>query len=375
MAVTPLEVGSVAHGGRGLGRTDGRVVFIDGAVPGDLVEVDVVDTKKRFSHAVVTEVIRPSPDRVEAPCPVFGRCGGCDWQMMSLESQRRWKADILAGQLAHLGGVEHPPVADTVAVGPGFGYRNRIDLRISQGRPALLAARSHQPVEVEDCPLVVGPISAMIDDLAPGPDVDRVTLRASILTGEVAEMQRRSGRWDRAVMHEIVAGRRFQVTGRAFFQVNTAGAEMLVGLVSAALDVGEGDTLLDGYAGGGLFAATVGAAAGEVVAVESDRVALRDLAVNAPDARIVARPFESARLRRVDVAVVDPPRAGLGRGAVGVLVASHPRSIAYVSCDPASLARDTAILRQSGYRLEGATPVDMFPQTHHVEAVAHFSAD
>lgn len=365
----PLEIDSLAHGGAGVGRLEGKVVFCAGGIPGDTVLASVTADKGRFIEAETAQVLNPSPDRVEPPCPVFDRCGGCDWQMLSLDGQRTAKAETVRSQLRHLGGFEDPPVEMTRAVGPGFRYRNRIDLRVAEGKPALYEAGSHRPVPIEDCPLVVEPIARRIAELRPASGVDRITLRASTITGEMAELHRRRGRWDRGRIHEMVAGRRFQITGRAFFQVNTGGADALVALVSE-LGIGPADTLLDGYAGGGLFSATVGAGAGRVVAVESDHRALADLAGNAPEAEVIARPFEEAEPGPVDAAVVDPPRSGLGHKGVDSLVASTPRQIAYVSCDPASLARDLRLLVESGYRLEKVTPVDMFPQTHHVEAVA-----
>lgn len=365
----PLEIDSLAHGGAGVGRQAGKVVFCAGGIPGDTVLARVTADRGRFLEAETAEVVNPSPDRVEPPCPVFDRCGGCDWQMLTLEGQRAAKSEIVRSQLRHLGGFEEPPIEETRAVGPGFRYRNRIDLTVAEGRPALYEAGSHRPVLIDDCPLVVEPIARRIAELRPASGVDRITLRASTVTGELAELHRRRGRWDRGRLHEVVAGRRFQITSRAFFQVNTAGADALVDLVSE-MGIGSEDTLLDGYAGGGLFSATVGTGAGRVVAVESDHRALVDLAVNVPEAEVIARPFEEAEPGPVDVAVVDPPRSGLGRKGVDSLVASAPRRIAYVSCDPASLARDLRLLVDSGYHLRKVTPVDMFPQTHHVEAVA-----
>jgi tRNA/tmRNA/rRNA uracil-C5-methylase (TrmA/RlmC/RlmD family) len=275
-------------------------------------------------------------------------------------------------QLHHLGGVIDPPVADTVAVSDGYGYRNRIDLRIDRGRPGLYATRSHDVVLIDDCPLVTPVLSDLLAGLSVDPDADRVTLRASERTGEHAVISRLRGRWSQAEIHELVAGHTFRISGRAFFQVNTGGADALAGLVSRALAPTAGEVMLDGYAGGGLFSATVGSGAGGVVAVESDPMAVADLRHNVPQASVVAQPFETARLSRVDVAVVDPPRSGLGEQGVSTLVRAAPDRLAYVSCDPAALARDARWLGEAGYRLELVTPVDMFPQTHHIEAVAVF---
>jgi 23S rRNA (uracil1939-C5)-methyltransferase len=175
-----------------------------------------------------------------------------------------------------------------------------------------------------------------------------------------------------------VGGAAFRVTAGAFFQNNTHGAEALVSIVGEMLEVDRTDRLLDGYAGVGLFAATIGVRAGSVLCVEADERALADLehnleqaAVPAPD--IVVAPFEEvADDETWTVAVVDPPRSGLRRAGVDVVVGPEPRAIAYVSCDPAGLARDTRYLAEAGYTLARVVPVDMFPQTYHIEAVALF---
>jgi 23S rRNA (uracil1939-C5)-methyltransferase len=179
---------------------------------------------------------------------------------------------------------------------------------------------------------------------------------------------------ERGRFHEAVGGARFRITSRAFFQANTAGAEALVGLVGEVLQPSSEDVLLDGYAGGGLFAATVGAGCRKVLAVESDPVALGDLGANAR-VKAIGKRFERSRPqlpKTWDLAVVDPPRAGLGRAGVNTLVAGRPRSIAYVSCDPATFARDAAWLLAAGYELDWVQPVDLFPQTYHIELVGAF---
>lgn len=177
---------------------------------------------------------------------------------------------------------------------------------------------------------------------------------------------------------ETVAGVEFRISADAFFQNNTPGAEALILLVAEALAPQQSETMLDGYSGGGLFGLTVGRSAGRVVAVESDPLALGDLRHNAAgfggEHRVVADRFEVAQIGwRWDVAVVDPPRDGLGAAGVEAVTRGRPRAIAYVSCDPASLARDCRHLAVAGYRLDWATPVDMFPQTFHIETVAAFT--
>jgi 23S rRNA (uracil1939-C5)-methyltransferase len=225
-----------------------------------------------------------------------------------------------------------------------------------------------------------------------------VTVRASTTTGEVLAVIRGPipdgapswnigvSRRDRTgvhpvigdgILHETIGGATLRITGDAFFQNNTAGAEVLVGLVLDALDPQPDDTLLDGYAGGGLFSVAIGDRSKRVIAVEVNGLAVHDLthnlAVSGVDHAIAKSPFEAfSGSERWDIAVVDPPREGLGAAGVEVVSRSKPRTIAYVSCDPASLARDARLLGELGYVLEQAVPVDLFPQTFHIETVARF---
>jgi tRNA/tmRNA/rRNA uracil-C5-methylase (TrmA/RlmC/RlmD family) len=342
-------------------------VFVAGALPGDTVEAVVVKKGRRHLEAVTETVLEPSPDRVAAPCPFFGSCGGCQWQTARYEAQLAWKKEVVSGQLLHLARLE-PTVLATLAVGPQYGYRNRIDLRVMGGRPALFKEGSHELVPIDNCLVAVPLIQRMVTEVASLEKVERLTLRAGVHTGEAMALADD----DFGRIHEVVAGRRFRISGRAFFQNNTGGAEALVRLVKEAIDPREGDVFIDAYAGGGLFSATVGEGC-RVHAVESDPQAASDLAVNAR-ATVLTERFEScASLPTAwDVVVVDPPRSGLGREGVDRLLGGWPRAIAYVSCDPASFARDAALLVAGGYQLDWVQPVDMFPQTFHVEVVGRF---
>lgn len=389
----------VAHGGAAVGRIDGKTHFIDGVLPGERVRGQVVQDKKSWARVELSDVLDASPARVDAPCPYFGRCGGCQWQFAEYDSQLAWKRSIVVGQMQHLGRLDDPPVRETVTPGTPYGYRNRMDFRVDGGRPAFSRRRSNSLVAVSGCLLlhpVLAEVYQRIEDLG---DARAVTVRVSATTGKVLVIVRgavpeSAAGWGCAVSHrdrtgvhavigtgaieETVAGATFRITGDAFFQTNTPGAEALVELVTEALSPGPDDTLLDAYAGGGLFAATVGAGTRHVIAVESNGLGVFDLKHNLGesdiDHRIVKSAVEDMSLGGSwDIAVVDPPREGLRTDGVGAVVAGNPRAIAYVSCDPASLARDTAYLAEAGYHLDWATPVDLFPQTFHIETVAAFT--
>jgi 23S rRNA (uracil1939-C5)-methyltransferase len=394
-----IDIHDMAHGGEAVGRHHGKAVFVGGAIPGERVRVSVVTDKATWARADLDDVLTPAAARVAPPCPHFVECGGCQWQYMAYTEQLTWKSSIVAGQLRHLGGVSDVEIAPIVASSAPFGYRNRMTFHVQSGRPGLYRLRSNEQVPISACLLLAPGLADLYDRLGPLPGVNEVTLRMGVKTGERAVLIRgripeHASGWGASVsrlagrrfephigppfVHEEVAGIRFRITGPAFFQVNTDGAGALAKLVINALQPIASDTLLDAYAGVGLFAATVGKSVGRVVAVESNGVAVADLRHNLSEAGVARHEVVRDRFEEVapagswDLAVCDPPRRGLGKSGVASLVAGGPRRIAYVSCDPASLARDTRLLDTAGYRLVKATPVDLFPQTFHVEAVAEF---
>ena len=394
-----LRPGDMAHGGEAVARVDGKAHFVEGAMPGELVRGVVVRDAGKWARVELQQVLEPAPGRVDPPCPHFGVCGGCQWQFADYPEQAGWKQTILAGQLAHLGGLVDPPVRPTIHVGPAYGYRNRADFDVAAGRPAFHRRRSRELEPIAECLLLERPLTDLMDRLGDLDGVKRLIVRVNsvgetlaVVYGRVPDaiadwhsgvVQRRGDAMRVLVgeghLEETIAGVRFRITADAFFQNNTAGAAVLVGLVAEALEPTADDTLLDGYAGGGLFGLTIGRETRRVVAVESDPLALHDLEHNAAESRIehrvVSDSFEEAQVGgRWDIAVVDPPRTGLEAAGVAAVTRGRPRAIAYVSCDPASLARDARALQTAGYRLEWAVPVDMFPQTFHIEAVAKFAS-
>lgn len=395
-----LRPHDLAHGGEAVARADGKTWFVADAMPGDVLLAEVQQDKGSWGRARLIELLEPAGSRVDPPCPHFSSCGGCQWQFMPGDEQRAAKQRTVMQQLAHLGGIE-TEVAPTEAVGPDYAYRNRMDFRVADGRPALYRRRSRELEPLTRCDLVVPPLAALFGRLGDLAGLTSLTLRAGVATGDLlavvtGRLPASASEWgvpvarvrrglptvevDQAHLTESVAGFRFLITANAFFQNNTAGAERLVELVAAALAPQPDDVLLDAYAGGGLFSVTIGRRVSRIIAVETSPLGLADLATNleaadGPAADILPHPVEEVgdEIGQVDLAVCDPPRQGLGAAAADSLVAGEPRTIAYVSCDPASFARDARLLAGLGYRLEHVTPVDLFPQTHHIELVGRFT--
>jgi 23S rRNA (uracil1939-C5)-methyltransferase len=399
--VIELTPNDIAHGGEAVARYQGKAHFIAGAIPGERISGDITLDKGSWARVELRAVLDSSPDRVAPPCPHFERCGGCQWQYADYPAQLRWKESILRGQLEHIGRLRDPNVGETVPAAEPYAYRNRMDFRVFDGQPALHQRRSKQLVPLDVCLLLQPSLSDLFERLGDLTGVERITIRSSATTderlvvvgGEVppqatewgADVVRRQGRHTETLIgsgaiHEVVEEEDLRITADAFFQNNTAGAMTLVDLVGQALELRPDETLLDAYAGGGLFAATVGQSASRVIAVESSAIAVADLRRN-----LKKSPLTDFRVVKGDVtreipsldeywnaAIADPPRTGLGQDGVDAVTAATPRVVVYVSCDPASLARDARLLREAGYVLDTAVPVDLFPQTYHVEAVARF---
>ncbi len=395
-----LHPHDMAHGGEAVARRDGKAYFVPGAMPGEVVEATVIEDKGSWARTALVDLLARSPDRREPPCPHASACGGCQWQFADESQQRRWKRSTVIGQLQHLGKIEAPVVHDTVAPGSDLAYRNRMDFRVVNGIPALYRQRSNDLVPLSRCLLMVPELQDVYAKLGDLSGVERLTLRAGTQTGDLVaivegDLPGQIAHWGTSVIHrtrrssravigtdtftEVVDGVTFEIPADGFFQNNTAGAEALVRLVRELLETEAHETLLDGYCGVGLFGATVGAGAARVIGIESANEAVesarRNLSAAGIDHRIVAGSFtrDIEKLDEYwDVAVVDPPRKGLGERGVEAVTVAMPRRIAYVACDPASLARDTRMLRSSGYEFIEATPVDLFPQTYHIEIVARF---
>ena len=396
-----LTIDGIAHGGEAVGRFDGKAHFVAGAMPGERVEVEVVSEKRRWARARLVRVAEASPDRVEAPCPAFGKCGGCTWQYATYERQLEWKRDVVAGQLAHLGRLDSVDVRPTMAPGSPFAYRNRMDFAVSDGRPALHEHESNRLVALNGCPLLKPQLAERFAALGDLTGVHKVVLRTGVNTGDnliliEGRAPDQASTWDASVVvrshddlhtlrgrpwfEEEIDGVRFRVPANSFFQVNTEGAEMLVALAAEAAGSTADDVLLDGYAGVGLFAATVGRSARQVVTIDSEKASFRAITGNLET--VIPGLFHSmlggfegtaaAVKDPWDVAIVDPPRAGLGTAGVDAVTRTAPRTIVLISCDPASLARDAGLLTAAGYRLDWVQPVDLFPQTYHVETVTRF---
>jgi len=395
--VVELDVGPVAHGGHCVARSDGRVVFVRHALPGERVRAVVTEERKGFLRADAVEILAPSPHRVEPPCPFAGpdRCGGCDLQHADPTYQRELKAAVVREQLERMGGLDPAAVAAlgvTVQALPaipgtaeGLGWRTRVQYTVdSTGRAGLLKHRSHEVVPIDRCRIAHAGVSSAPVLAQDWPEQDVVEVVASA-AGETSVLGRRGRARLHVVsgpdpVHERAVGRDWAVPATAFWQVHPAAADTLAAAVVELSAPRRSERVWDLYGGVGLFAAALAPhldSTGRLTVVEGDPVAaaaaqrlLRDLTTVTVVRSDVARALANPRWRGVDLVVLDPPRAGAGLDVVASITARGPRAVVYVACDPAALARDVRAFGEHGYRLTELRGYDLFPMTHHVECVA-----
>jgi tRNA/tmRNA/rRNA uracil-C5-methylase (TrmA/RlmC/RlmD family) len=387
--ILELDVGPVAHGGHCVARSDGRVVFVRHALPGERVRAVVSeDGGGSFCRADTVAVLAAAPARVPAPCgwARAGGCGGCDLQHVDPAEQRAWKAAVLAEQLRRLAGIERSVPVEELPGGP-LGWRQRVRLAVdAEGRAGLRAHRSHDVLPIADCPLA--PPGVLPPVLGHGYD--------PVSTAEVEVAADADGVvhvGDDGPVVQRAAGREWLLSPGVFWQVHPALADTLAAVVREWAQAPPGGTAWDLYGGVGLFAAVLAeqvGATGEVTVVESSRPAVADgraALADLPQVRWcvgrvenVLGPGDPQPSRRggppavlagsPDVVVADPPRRGLGRGLVEALAVRAPQRVIYVACDPAALARDLALFAGQGYQLDRIRAFDAFPMTHHFETVA-----
>ena len=385
-ATLDVRIERILPGGVGLAYAEGQTVFVSLAAPGDLARVRVESTRGRLAFASVAEVLEPSPARVVPPCPYFGRCGGGAFPPLCYEAQLAAKADIIRDCLRRVAHTE-PPEEIPVEPSPEiWRYRSRARWQHDPRRRLLgyYERGSHRVCDVADCPVAAPPVNERLvrlrglmqeGRLPQAPEFEAVAGDEGVALDPAVEPD------DRREQVRRIGGETYRFDAGCFFQINHALLEPLVAEGLRGTDAG-GATALDLYAGVGLFTLPLARRFRSVVAVEGNPAsadyARRNLSdASLPNARVETSAVGQWLARHADepggadFILLDPPRAGTEPEAVRGIVALRPRHVSYVSCDPATLARDLRALLDAGYRIDSVRAFDMFPQTHHVETVVH----
>lgn len=430
-----VQVEKLVHGGKGLAHRDSLALFVEGVLPGETVRVQPGRLKKGYGEAHLLEVVQSSPDRVAAPCPVYGRCGGCQLQHAGATAQRELKRAILAETLARLGGLTDVTVPPVVASPEVYGYRSRARLAVvvpPRGTASLayFEEGSHRPVPIAHCPLLAPRLNETVAHLnqmlagsrAMASLLQEIRLGLSVTTGDVV-LQYMAERFTRAQAEAwfervrtgfagvkgqvLIAGRgaqrrrwvdgdtalteqvgnlRLRCSDRSFVQANWKLNETLAETVTAWAMEGKKDAplpVLELYAGVGNFGLSIARAGALVTFVEGNPSALADARYNARVNHLGRCRFRSSSAEaflagsasgEYDLVLMDPPRTGLSKEALAGLVHLKAGRILYLSCDPPTLARDLRAMQEAGYRVTRLQGYDMFPQTMHIETLVELAA-
>lgn len=343
-----LQIESIAYGGDGIGRHEGRVIFVPFTIPGETVRARIVKSQRQWARAKLLEVINASPDRIPPPCPVFGRCGGCAYQQIAYPRQLQIKTRQVSEALRRIGKFPEPPVEPARPSPQTYGYRNRITVHVVPPRIGFRGTDPRKVIDLRACLLAEDAVNAALARLRgkarprPGP----ATLRAD-------------------------------PEARGFRQVNDGAADVLAGIVAEM--AGTGDLLVDAYCGAGFFAKRMRGQFARVLGIDWDGRSLEAARENV-GADEEYRAGDAAGLLpgvltapEGTVVLLDPPAQGVAPEVIRTLLETRPFRLVYVSCDPATLARDLAAL-SPGFELQRAVPVDMFPQTASIETACLLSA-
>jgi len=408
--VDRVEIDRLASGGDGVGRLeDGRVVFVPFAAPGDVLRVEIVERRKRHARARIVEIESPGPARRLPRCPVFGSCGGCVWQHLEYPAQLEAKRAILLDAVVRIGGLEPPGAVAMCGSPEEFGYRSRARVLATGGKVGFRRLRSHELEPIEHCPVLSPPVDRALADAARiGQTRQTRQMRPTGgLESRAARGERRAPRAGGGLAVEVeiaagcggvvragsldpealasgppleleVDGERLRVSPGVFTQANELVLPELC--ASVRREAGSGRRLAELFAGAGTFTLSLARRFDGLLAVESNARATGDLAFNLERAGLASR--VEVRTQAVEQAlgaiaafepeliVLDPPRSGLAPGCAVGVAGAGARRIVYVSCDPATLARDLRLIVEAGYRLVRLQGFDLFPQTQHVEALA-----
>jgi 23S rRNA (uracil1939-C5)-methyltransferase len=403
-----VKLEKLTYGGDAMGRLDdGRAVFVPFGLPGEQVLVRLTEEKRNFARGELVEILEASPQRIAPRCVHFGVCGGCHYQHLPYEEQLNAKTEILRDQLIRIGKIENPPVQKMMGSPNPWNYRNHVQFHLTEkGKLGYVKAQDQEVFAVTECHLPEGSINSSWPQLEFEPDtnIERVSLRAGkeedlmlVLESDVPDAPELDIEAEISVTHVFedntvviagndhivisVLGRDFRISAASFFQVNTAMAEKMVNHLLMNLPITQPATLLDVYCGAGLFSAFFAPKCERVIGIESSPSACEDFAFNLDEFDNVelyeglaeeVLPGLVGQIDNLSYVIVDPPRAGLEKRVIDGILQLKPQLIAYVSCDPATLARDAARLINGGYRLKDVTPFDLFPQTFHIESISLF---
>ncbi len=391
-----VMIEKIVYGGDGLARIETQAVFVPLSAVGDRLRVRITEVERNYARGVIEEIVWPSPARRTPPCPYFGYCGGCQLQHLNYRAQLEAKVSFVRESLRRIGKMDWNDKID-IREASELGYRSRAEIKVSRdgdGRPRIgyFQAGTQEVCEVADCLVLLPVVNRELQRVQAEPslipnDATRVYLTAGddevIVTPATGENERNDEIDALGTAYQWVAGLNFGFGVKSFFQSNRL---LIEELLRVAIGDARGDFAVDLYAGVGLFSLQLARTFGQVCAVEGNRTAanhgIENVRLNGltnvryePISVEAWLKYKSMEFPKPDLVLLDPPRAGVGQQVVERLAALAPPAITYVSCDPATMARDLRMLLDYGYRIGSITALDMFPQTFHVETVVQLKIE
>ncbi len=382
-----LKIDTLAFGGAGVGRINNFVVFVPLAAPGDELEIEITAVKKKYARGRILRIIRESPERTKPLCRYYGQCGGCCYQHLQYASQLAVKKKQVEESFRKIGKISLPPVADTLGSPSPYHYRGKAQLHVAGGAGGIrlgfmdISGGSH--IGIERCEIMEETINSRMVALQSGAkNLIHNESRVTIWSGD----ENASGN-KRSPVKRIVNGKEFLVSGEGFFQANLSLTGILVNEVCRLATAGSTNTVIDAYCGCGLFSVFLAPYFQKVIGIEANEKAVNLARINAVNSGAVNAAFLAGDTGKVllksiiatglkaDLLILDPPRTGCGRKTLEAIRRLNPQNIIYISCNPATQARDVKFLATCGYHLQELIPVDMFPQTEHIEVIGFLSRE
>ena len=380
--ILTLDVGIVAHGGHFIARYNNQVIFVRHAITGEKAKVKITSINSKLAFGDAIEILQPSRDRVNSPCKYSkpDGCGGCDFQHISLSMQKKLKKNIIQEQFKRISKIDIDPEFITIEPLSGLFWRSRLDLATSyEGRAGMYSHKSNKIIEIDECLIAVEKINKSNVFYQHWDSLDRLSLSASS-ENELNVSQAGKNILGSDKLNEIVDGNFYKISPKSFWQSHKNAPSVLLKQVIKFADIKLGDIVCDLYGGVGLFTNPLAKLVGEkgkVHLIERDNSCIKDAKKMFQDRRNIiiyhGRVEQKiGKIKNIDIIILDPPRNGAGKQVMYQIIDKKPKSIIYVSCDPASLARDTRILLDNNYILDNLVGLDLFPMTHHIECVASF---
>ncbi|MBO8158461.1 23S rRNA (uracil(1939)-C(5))-methyltransferase RlmD [Thermosyntropha sp.] len=406
------EIEGITHKGEGVGRINGKAVFIPYALPGEKVEIEIVKEKRKFAYARILNILKPSSYRTEPSCSHYYQCGGCHLQHTVYEEQLRIKQRIVEDATARIGKLD-VEINGVIGADYPWQYRNKVTWHVKEGKLGYYQPESQNLVEIKTCRLIsedMQRVSWVLSELLQrneGYGQGEIVLRQSSYSKRIMLIFKNLNLDSNFIsalksqtdaiyfynrghlehihgdlyLEEKIGDNIFRLSPLSFFQINQKQNEKIIDFVKKALELTGGEKILDAYCGVGSIGLSLADQAGFVLGIENNREATANAEYNAIQNRIKNSRFIAGDCEKIlpelhekfDIAVVDPPRSGLERAVIDVLIKFKPEKILYVSCNPSTLARDLALLTVGGYEIQKIQPFDMFCQTHHVECVVLMS--